>query len=237
MASKADDQGSRRWSPWRIAAWSFAGTILLLPLVAMQFTDEVAWSAFDFVFAAALVGGAGLAFELAARRSRSLAYRLGAGLALAAGFLLVWINGAVGIIGTERDPANLMFIGVIALALAGALVARFRPVGMARAMIAAAIAEAAVGAIALVPGVSSTGPAWQPEIPVLTAFFTALWLASAWLFGKAAREQGRQAVPPATPQQEGRRIACAALLPAPQRKEEGRQGRSARPQIRSPPLP
>jgi hypothetical protein len=51
--------------------------VLLLPLVAMQFTEEVNWSLFDFVFGAALLGGTGLLLELAVRKPSRIAYRAG----------------------------------------------------------------------------------------------------------------------------------------------------------------
>ena len=111
-----------RGSYWRIAAWSAAALLLLLPLVAMQFTDEVNWTAADFVVFGAMLACAGGAFELAARMTRNTAYRAAVGVALAAAFLLVWTNGAVGIIGSEDNPANLMFGGVLAVGLVGAAV-------------------------------------------------------------------------------------------------------------------
>ena len=43
--------------------------ILLVPLVAMQFTDEVAWDLADFVVAGILLFGAGLAYELIATKA------------------------------------------------------------------------------------------------------------------------------------------------------------------------
>lgn len=62
------------------------------------------------------------------------------------------------------------------------MLARFRPMGMSRAMVAAAIAQGLAFAIALVAGLGFTGP--------ITIFFAALWLISAWLFREAAREEG-----------------------------------------------
>ncbi len=166
-------------SRWRIAAWTAAALILLLPLIAMQFTDEVDWDVTDFVFFGALMAGAGVAFELAARKTGNAAYKTGVGLALAAAFLLFWVNGAVGIIGNEGNDANLMYYGVLAVGLIGALIARFEPQGMARAMIATAGAQGLVFVIALVAGWGFTGP--------ITFFFLAFWLGSARLFQKAAR--------------------------------------------------
>lgn len=176
-----------RWSPWRFAGWGTAALLLLVPLVAMQFTEEVNWTASDFAFAAGVFGSVGLGLELAVRNGNA-AYRMAAGVALAVAFLLVWINGAVGIIGSEQEDANMLFGGVIAVAVLGASIARFRPAGMARAMAAAALAQLLVPPIAsaFVAGAS----AWAPEVLASTAVAVAMWLLSAWLFAKAARDQG-----------------------------------------------
>jgi hypothetical protein len=99
------------------------------------------------------------------------------------------MNLAVGIIGSEDNPANLMYGGVLAVAIVGAVVARFQPHGMARALVATALAQALAGAIALMAGWGSTGANWPQVIVILTLFFAALWLGSAWLFRKAAGEQ------------------------------------------------
>src|ERR687893_678489 len=97
MAGNTENGGGRRGSRWRIAVWGTAAFLLLLPLVAMQFTDEVNWDETDFI--------------------------------------LVWMNLAVGVIGSEDDPLNLMYGGVLAVGIIGAVVARFQPDAMARAMV------------------------------------------------------------------------------------------------------
>ena len=155
--------------------------ILLIPLLA-----EWAWSLADFVFAGALLFGTGLTYVLVARKAGNIAYRAAVGVALAAALLLVWINLAVGVIGTEDDPANAMYAGVLAVGIIGAIIARFRPHGMARALFATALAQALVAAIALIAGLGLpwSGPA---EILVLNGFFIALFAGSAWLFRRAAR--------------------------------------------------
>jgi hypothetical protein len=163
---------------WRIAAWSVAAVVLLLPLLAMQVTDEVAWTPADFAAAGALIGAVGIAFEFALRRSASRACRAAAGLALATGFVLVWLTLAVGLLGSEDDPANLMQGGVLAVAIAGALIVRFRPAGLARAMAAAALAQALAAAVALAAGFGADA--------LLVVAFAVPWLASAWLFRRAA---------------------------------------------------
>lgn len=111
-------------------------------------------------------------------------------MALAAAAILIVVNGAVGAIGTEDDDANMLFGGVLAVGIIGAIIARFKPDGMARAMFGAALAQALVAVIALIAGSgSSIDPEWPRDILGVTAFFFALWLTSAWLFQKAARER------------------------------------------------
>jgi hypothetical protein len=171
-----------------MAAWGTAAALMLLPLIAMQVTDEVVWDLADFAFAGALVGGVGVTYELAVSMTRNRAYRAAVAVALTAAFILVWVYAAVGIIGSEDHLANLMYGGVLALGILGAIIARFRPHGMARALIATALAQVWVAVVALIAGLGSTasGPL---EILTLNGFFAALWLMSAWLFRKAAQEQ------------------------------------------------
>ena len=177
MANHADISGGRRSSGWRIVGWSIPVLLLLLPLVAMRVTDEVNWTAADFIVAAVLFGIVGLAFELIVRKSSSLAYRFGAGLAVVAAFLTLWVNGAVGMIGSEDNPYNLLFGGVLLVAVIGAIVARFRAAGMARTMATAAITQALIGAF----GLSS-----DLRGGAFSIAFGALWLIAAALFWNAA---------------------------------------------------
>ncbi|MEG3050221.1 MAG: hypothetical protein RR792_08570, partial [Thermomonas sp.] len=118
------------------------------------------------------------AYELGAWLSGNRAYRAGFALAILLGFLLVWINLAVGIIGGEANPANLVFAGVIAVGAVGALVGRFQATGMARAMLVTGIAQLLAGGYAVVLGSIEGG--------LLSAVFAALWLVSAALFRRAA---------------------------------------------------
>ena len=155
--------------------------ILLLPLLMMQITDEVDWDLADFAIAGALLVGAGLAYELIARKKGNFAYRAAIIVAIASAFILIWVNAAVGIIGDEGNLANLMYIGVLAVGIIGAIIARFPPQGMSRALFATALAQALVAVIALIANLGSpwSGPA---EILILNGFFIALWVGSALLF-------------------------------------------------------
>ena len=113
-------------------------------------------------------------------------YKFACGIAIAAALLLAWLSLGVGIIGRDGDPDNRMYLGVLLVGIAGTLIARFRPQGMARALIATALAQAAVAVIALAAGL---GRPWSGplELVLLNGFFVALFVISAWLFSRAAR--------------------------------------------------
>ena len=114
-------------------------------------------------------------------------------LALATTFgtaiLLMWVIGAVGLIGAEGNPADRMYAGVIAIAAVGAVITRLRPGGMARVLVATAFAQALVAAIALVRGEHHAAVTSIPEIVLSNGLFVALWLGAAWLFRSATRER------------------------------------------------
>ncbi|WP_246718602.1 hypothetical protein [Microvirga terrestris] len=171
-----------------MAPWIVAALLWLLPLVAMMFTDEANWGETDFiVFGTMLLGACGT-YELAEKVAGGIAYRAAVGVTVVAAFILIWMSLAVGIIGAEDYPANLMYGGVLAIAVLGGFIVRLQPHGMAQVLVATALAQTLVGIIALSAGLGSTGGNWPWVIVVLTGFFSALWLLSAWLFRKAAQE-------------------------------------------------
>jgi len=72
--------------------------ILIFPLVAMQFTNEVSWSPFDFAAAAALLVGAGMIYAIASNRTHNPRHKAAIGLGVAAVLFIVWVQLAAGII-------------------------------------------------------------------------------------------------------------------------------------------
>jgi hypothetical protein len=74
--------------------------ILLIPLIAMQFTDEVIWTLLDFVVAGVLLLATGLTSELVIRKVNKFKHRIAIYLAILVVFLLIWAELAVGIFGT-----------------------------------------------------------------------------------------------------------------------------------------
>lgn len=174
------DMSDRTTHTLRIAGWSLAAGLLLLPAVAMQFDNGVNWTASDFVFAGIMFGIVGGLFELAARASRNLAYRMAVVVAVACPFLQLWITLAVGIIGNEDNPANWTYLAMVMIAVSVALVALGEARLMARAMLAMAGMQALFSALHLLDGHFTL---------VIDFFFAALWILAARLFARAAAQQ------------------------------------------------
>jgi hypothetical protein len=164
--------------------WGGAACLLLLPAVAMLWfpASGVDWTAFDFIAMGVLLAILCGLYELGAWLSGNIAYRAGFGLAALTGFLTIWVNLAVGMLGSEDGGINLMFAGVLFIAAAGAIIAGLKPRGMALAMSAAAIAQLAAVGVALVVG------GFDARELTFTAMFALPWLASAALFRKAAED-------------------------------------------------
>jgi hypothetical protein len=76
------------------------GLILVVPLIAMQFSDEVRWGLADFIIVGCLLFGTGLMYEFLARRVSTTRHRVILGIVLLVAFFLVWAELAVGIFGT-----------------------------------------------------------------------------------------------------------------------------------------
>ena len=120
--------------------------------------------------------------------TRTIPYRFGFVVALGTALLLAWGVLAMGVIGAEGDPFDLLYIGVLAIGIVGALVARFRPQGMARALLAMAAAQVVVTVVALLVGKHEVPVSSVTEIVGLNGFFVALFTGAAWLFHQAAEQ-------------------------------------------------
>jgi hypothetical protein len=185
MAMNGQILGERGGSPWRFVGWGIAAALLLLPLIAMRFTPEVNWTAEDFIVWGIMLGTVGGLFELAVRISPLPSYRAGFGLALLGAFLVTWANLAVGIVGSENNPANQLFFAALLVGIVGAGITRLRASGMVKAMTATAAVLWIAFAIAVM------GPTDEPWVRhsvelVGTSIFALLFVGSALLFHRAA---------------------------------------------------
>jgi hypothetical protein len=74
--------------------------LLLIPLISMQFTNEVNWTLFDFITMAILLLGTGLMCDLAIRKINKIKFRIAICAAILVVFFIIWAELAVGIFGT-----------------------------------------------------------------------------------------------------------------------------------------
>ena len=111
MPGYADNESGRGWNPFRILGWGAAASLLALPLIAMQFTDEVVWSLADFVLAGVLLTTLGVVLELAVRKAGNLPTAIG----------IAAVGVAAGILGQADDAPGLVLLGILLIVSACAL--------------------------------------------------------------------------------------------------------------------
>lgn len=166
--------------------------ILLIPLIAMQFTHEVNWSLFDFIIMGIMLSGAGGMIVFFSRFSSKTSYKLAVVITLLAGFLILWINLAVGIIGSEDNPLNLLYLLVYATGAVGAGISRLRPKGLSIALFATAAVQFSIPILAMFIGNHSLNdPSGLLGIVLLNSFFALMFVIAGFLFRKAAKKSGQ----------------------------------------------
>ena len=72
----------------------------MIPLIAMQLTDEVKWSLFDFIIMGAMLSITGLLGEVILKKVKKSKHRLILYITIVMIFFLIWAELAVGIFGT-----------------------------------------------------------------------------------------------------------------------------------------
>ena len=166
--------------------------ILMITLTAaMQFTNEVQWG--EVVAYGVILLIAGGFYELWLwLQTRGSAYRFAFGVGLAWVLLLGWVSGAVGIIGSENQPVNLMYWAVPAVLLIGSLISRFKPRGIAYTLFATALVQVLVPVVALIisPEVS-WGNAGVIGVFVFNSIFAGLFAGSGLLFLREAHKESQ----------------------------------------------
>jgi len=176
----------------RSSVWVVVGVLglLAIPLSAKIVDPNMGWSAFDFVLAGALLLTAGLGFDFL-RKLGDWRYKLATAIGVGAALLLMWVNLAVGIIGSENNPLNLMFAGVLVVGVFGALWARLRPQGMARTLFCMALTHALAAGLGISvwrPALNTDAALWSFAVVLIgNLVFILLFLASGLLFQRAGR--------------------------------------------------
>jgi hypothetical protein len=125
-------------------------------------------------------------------KSRNPAYMLAACLAVLACLMMAYVISALGLIADEGDRADMVYLMVFACGLVGATIARLRPQGMAITLFVMAFAQAAIGAIVFIIQLQAESLFTAFKVLALNGFFTAMFIASGWLFLRAARPGNAQ---------------------------------------------
>ncbi len=118
------------------------------------------------------------------------AYRLGLAGAAGTSLFLLWALGALGIVGIEGDPADRMYLGVVAVAVVGSAIARLRARPMVWVMVATASTFVVTAVVALALGRHEASYSSIPELLGLNVMFASGYLAAAWCFRRAASRGG-----------------------------------------------
>ena len=173
----------------RLIGWIlFVVCILLIPFVAMRFTDKINWEFTDFLIMGIALSAMGFAYELIVRKSKKTVYRIAFITGLLGAFLLFWVNGAVGIIGSENQDANLLYGAVFVVGLVGSFVSRFKAKGMSITLVVTSIVQMLVPTIAIIIWPPSK-TSWSPSVVgvfLLSGFFAFLFYLSSMLFKHSA---------------------------------------------------
>ena len=179
-------------------AFVATGTVVLLlvPLIAMQFTSEVVWTLSDFIFAGVLLFGTGAVFGVFLHNMENNSYRIGAGIALISTLFLVWVNGAVGIVGHEGEQINLLYFIIPAVGLIGAFLSRFKSQGLCYTLFVIATLPMIIAVIALLGYLQEPPHNSATQILAINMFFTVLFSLSAISFRNVVRDQNEKELSP-----------------------------------------
>jgi hypothetical protein len=161
--------------------------LLMLPLIAMQFTNEVDWSPFDFMVMGALLFGTGVSFVVVISFATNLIHKAAIAMAVGSTFFLIWANLAVGLIGGGPNLGNLMYLGVIAVIIIGSIRVGFSASGMEKVMYLTAGTLVLVAAIALITGMDQYPGSSVNEIIGVNGMFALLFAIAGSLFHYAGR--------------------------------------------------
>jgi len=165
-------------------------TLLMIPLLAMIMTTEVNWGIFDFIVMGILISGTGMLYVLVSRISDNTAYRVATAITIFTGFLIIWINLAVGIIGAEDNPANLLYIVVFLIGITGAGISRLKPRGLSTTLFIATIFHLIIPVIAMIFWNSSLhDPFGLNRVLLINSVIGGLLLVAAILFRFSASDR------------------------------------------------
>lgn len=134
----------------RLLTWMIVvGGLLMIPLILTLRGSGVDgdgwhWTLLDFVWATVVLLGSAFTYELVARKATTTTYRVAVELAVVGSLMLIWFNGAAGIIGDGDNGSNLMYLVVLAIGFLSGIIVRFEPRGLTRVLFVMAVGIAFV---------------------------------------------------------------------------------------------
>ena len=113
-------------------------------------------------------------------------YKSALALGLFGGFMILWIEGGVGINGPSHVVTEWIEISVFSVGIVGAVIARFQPKGMSYALLATGLAQMAAIGVAIMYDLHTLEGSSVAEIGMLNSFFALIFFGSSYLFKKAS---------------------------------------------------
>lgn len=174
-----------RYITARRLVWIFVAILILLIFFATQlrlFAAEMQGNeAIAYIVLLLFIGGF---YELWQwQKSRSKSYRFAFWLGFVGLLLLGWVSGAVGIIGSENNPVNLMYWVVPVVMFIGSFISRFKSQGMVFTLLVTAVVQFSVPIVALLISRDvSWGNAGVLGVFIVNTFFALMFAGSGFLF-------------------------------------------------------
>jgi hypothetical protein len=164
--------------------------LLIIPILGNMYIDGWNWSIFDFIFAFVVFMGTGITFGYVSRKSNGIVYKLAVAVAVFTSLALIWINGAVGLIGDEDNGTGMLYLGVVLIGFIGIALSRFKATGLSRTAFVMAGAQFLVPIIVLLfmPHITWGSPGIAGTF-ILNSFFVGAYIISGVLFQHSVRPQ------------------------------------------------
>ena len=176
----------------RLIIWTIVIVLILILLIVMQFSNEINWSE-TLAYSIILLIAGGLYELYQWLKKQSKMYRIARYIGLFWIFFLGRVSGAIGIIGSENNPANIMYRAIPGIIIIGSLISQFKPYWMAFTLFITAFVQILVPIIALFiwPSKVSWGEAWVIGVFILNSIFSLIFIISALLFLRAKKSEIR----------------------------------------------
>lgn len=167
-----------------VDAVALALIVLMVPLAATFITEEMQWDIADFVIVGLLLFTSFFAYKVLAQKSNMM-YRIATGITVLTALFMTWVNLGVGIVGSGPNIPNLLYGAIPVIGFLGAIMVRFKPLGMARTLFVMAIFNAIIALIAIIGSNLHSAEDATLQIIMLNGFFIVLWTAAGLFFRNA----------------------------------------------------